>query len=69
MLSFCKGFGIGGSTVVTGVSVADSDAKSSGGGKFCGNCGAKNQTSKFCGECGMCLLEEQTNRYHVLLWD
>lgn len=42
-----KGFGIGGSTVVTGVSVADSEAKSSG---RCPHCKAANQTAKFCGE-------------------
>jgi len=39
-----KGFGIGGTTVVTGVSVADKDS--------CPHCGRKNQQGRFCGECG-----------------
>lgn len=62
-----KGFGIGGTTVQTGVSVVDYDAKSSGssssssasssaGGKIrCASCGANGQSGKFCGECGKTL--------------
>jgi cysteine/glycine-rich protein len=41
-----KGFGIGGATVVTGVSVADSNDNR------CPSCSAKSQSAKFCGSCG-----------------
>jgi len=39
-----KGFGIGGTSVQTGVSVADKAT--------CLGCGSKNQSGKFCGQCG-----------------
>jgi len=40
-----KGYGIGGATTVTGVSVSDSATT-------CTACGAKDQTGKFCASCG-----------------
>jgi len=40
-----KGYGIGGSTTVTGVSVSDSSST-------CSSCGAGSQSGKFCSSCG-----------------